>query len=128
MKEKIQLSSIKNIIFKSKIISKNDKQYNSRALPRNLCQSPLEFRAFPRTPLLLPRFLSRPYFKMLGCRSRADVATTWPRRDVAVTSMLYSSLLPKTASTAALFSPSYLYPKQTPNEESKHKNYIINIK
>ena len=31
--------------------------------------------------LLIPRFLSNPYFKMLGCRSRADVAT-WPSRDV----------------------------------------------
>ena len=31
--------------------------------------------------LPIPRFLSNPYFKMLGCRSRADVAT-WRRRDV----------------------------------------------
>ena len=34
---------------------------------------------FVRLPI--PRFLSNPYLKMLGCRSRADVAT-WRRRDV----------------------------------------------
>ena len=93
MKEKMKMSSIKNIILMSKTISNNEKRYKSRALPRSLCQSALEFRAFfVRLPI--PRFLSHPYLKMLGCRSRADVATL-PRRDVAVTSMLYSSLLQK---------------------------------
>ena len=85
---------------------------------------------FVRLPI--PRFLSHPYFKMLGCRSRADVATL-PRRDVATSrrgSHLHALffIAPKTAFTAALFAPTYLYPKQTPNKESKHKNYIINIK
>ena len=77
--------------------------------------------------LPIPRFLSHPYFKMLGCRSRADVAT-WRRRDVAVTSHALLFIAPKTAFTAALFTPLYLYSKQTPNQESSHKNYIINIK
>ena len=85
---------------------------------------------FVRLPI--PRFLSHSYFKMLGCRSRADVATL-PRRDVETSrrgSYLHALffIAPKTASTAALFAPTYLYPKQTPNKESKHKDYIINIK
>ena len=93
--------------------------------------------------LPIPLILSQPYFKTLGCRSRADVATlprrdvetsrrchvaTWRRRDVAVTSHALLFIAPKTSSTAALFTPLYLYSKQTPNQESSHKNYIINIK
>ena len=108
--------------------------------------------------LSIPRFLSHPYFKMLGYRSQADrdVATsrrgdvaTWRRRDVETsrrgdvatwrrrnmeTSRRGSHLhalffiAPKTASTTALFAPLYLYSKQTPNHESNHKNCIKNIK
>ena len=92
-----------------------------------LCNSVPSFLRLP-----IPPFLSLPYFKMLGYRSRADVATL-PRRDVETSrrgSHLHALffIAPKTASTAALFAPTYLYPKQTPNKESKHKNYIINIK
>ena len=127
MREKIKLSSIKDIIILSKkIISNYEKRSKSRALPRSLCQSALEFRAFPRTSPD-PRFLSHPYFKMLGCRSRADVAT-WRRRDVAVTSMFYSLLLQK------LLSP-LLFSLHRTCIQNKHqirnlntKNYIINIK
>ena len=131
MKEKMKMSSIKNII----LISKNIQKMKSDTIPGTPSKSvSLCFWRF--VPLLvrlpMPRFLSNPYFKMLGCRTRADVAT-FPRRDVETSrrgSHLHALffIAPKTASTAALFAPSYLYPKQTPNEESKHKNYIINIK
>ena len=64
----------------------------------------------------------------VGTSRRGDVAT-WGRRDVGTSrrdSRFHALLFiaPKTA----LFAPTYLYPKQTPNKESKHKNYIINIK
>ena len=80
MKEKMKMSSIKNIILISKIISNNEKRYKSRALPRSLCQSTLEFHAFVRTPP--DALISEPFvLKMIGCRFRADVATL-KRRDV----------------------------------------------
>ena len=109
MKDKMKMSSIKNII----LISKNNQKMKSDTIPGTSSKSvslcfwrfvPL----FVRLPI--PRFLSHSYFKMVGCRTRADVATlprrevetsrrgdvaTWRRRDVAVTSMLYSSLLQK---------------------------------
>ena len=131
MKEKMKMSSIKNIIF----ISKNIQKMKSNTIPGTPSKSvslcfwrfvPL----FVRLPM--PRFLSHPYFKMLGCRTRADVATL-PRRDVETSrrgSHLHALffIAPKTASTAALFAPLYLYSKQTPNHESSHKNCINNIK
>ena len=131
MKEKMKMSSIKNII----LISKNIQKVKSDTIPGTLSKSvSLCFWRFVPlfVPLPMPRFLSHPYFKMLGCRTREDVATL-PRRDVEMSrrdSHLHALffIAPKTASTAALFAPSYLYPKQTPNEESKHKNYITNIK
>ena len=131
MKEKMKMSSIKNTILISKTISNNEKHYNPGyflEVDVNLLWNSMPL--FVRLPM--PRFLSYPYFKMLGCRSRADVATL-PRRDVETSrcgSHLHALffIAPKTASTAALFAPTYLYPKQTPNKESKHKNYIINIK
>ena len=131
MKEKIKMSSIKNII----LISKNIQKMKSNTIPGTPSKSvslcfwrfvPL----FVRLPM--PQFLSHPYFKMLGCRTRADVATL-PRRDVATSrrgSHLHALffITPKTASTAALFAPLHLYSKQTPNHESSHKNCINNIK
>ena len=89
---------------------------------------------FVRLPI--PRFLSHPYFKMLGCRSRADVATlprrdvetsrrgdvaTLPRRDVAVTSMLYSSLLQKLLSQL-------LFSLQRTCIQNKHQIRSLNTK
>ena len=131
MKEKMKMTSIKNIILISKTISNNEKRYKSRALPQGLRQSALEFRPFfVRLPM--PFFLSHPYFKMIGCRSRADVGTL-KRRDVETSrrdSHFHALLFiaPKLFPKAALFAPMYLYPKQPPNKESSHKNYIINIK
>ena len=107
MKEKMKMSSIKNII----LISKNIQKMKSDTIPGTPSKSvSLYFWRF--VPLFvrlsMPRFLNHPYFKMLGCITRVDVATlprrdvetsrrchvaTWRRRDVAVTSMLYSSLL-----------------------------------
>ena len=131
MKEKMKMSSIKNII----LISKNIQKMKSVTIPGTPSKSvSLCFWRF--VPLFLrlpiPRFPSHPYFKMLGCRTRADVATL-PRRDVETSrrgSHLHALffIAPKTASTTALFAPSYPYPKHTPNEKSKHKNYITNIK
>ena len=102
--------------------------------------------------LPIPRFLSNPYFKMLGCRSRADVAT-WRRRDV--TELLTSAMLTQRRDLVtsrrhhvanwqpllallclaprnlllitALFTPLYLQPHQTQNQGSSHKNYEIPI-
>ena len=80
MKEKMKMSSIKNII----LISKNIQKMKSDTIPGTPSKSvsacfwrfvPLFVRLPP------PRFLSHPYFKMLGCRTRADVATL-PRCDV----------------------------------------------
>ena len=131
MKEKMKMSSIKNII----LISKNIQKMKSDTIPGTPSKSvSLCFWRF--VPLFvclpIPRFLSHPYFKMLGCRTRADVATL-PRRDVETSrrgSHLHALffIAPKTASTAALFAPLYLYSKQTPNHESSHKNCINNIK
>ena len=131
MKEKMKMSSIKNII----LISKNIQKMKSDKIPGTPSKSvSLCFWRF--VPLCvripIPRFLSHPYFKMLGCRTRADVATL-PRRDVETSrrgSHLHALffIAPKTASTAALFAPLYLYSKQTPNHESSHKNCINNIK
>ena len=147
MKEKMKMSSIKNIIF----ISKNIQKMKSNTIPGTPSKSvSLCFWRFVPlfVRLLIPRFLSHPYFKILGCRTRADVATL-PRRDVETsrrgdvatwrrldmeTSRRGSHLhalffiAPKTASTAALFAPLYLYSKQTPNHESSHNNCINNIK
>ena len=131
MKENMKISSIKNII----LISKNIQKMKSDTIPGTPSKSmslcfwrfvPL----FVRLPI--PRFLSHPYFKMLGCRTRADVATL-PRRDVETSrrgSHLHALffIAPKTASTSALFAPLYLYSKQTPNHDSSHKNCINNIK
>ena len=131
MEEKMKMSSIKNIIF----ISKNIQKMKSDTIPGTPSKSvslcfwrfvPL----FVRLPM--PRFLSNPYFKMLGCRTRVDVATL-PRRDVETSrrgSHLHALffIAPKTASTAALFALLYLHSKQTPNHESSHKNCINNIK
>ena len=69
---------------------------------------------------------------MIGCRSRADVATL-QRRDVETSRrgshfLALIPIAPKLASTAALFAPIYLHPNQTPNQGSNYKNYIINIK
>ena len=69
---------------------------------------------------------------MIGCRSRADVAT-WRRRDVETSRrgshfLALIPIAPKLASTTALFAPKYLHPNQTPNQGSDYKNYIINIK
>ena len=87
MNEKMKMFSIKNIILISKTISNNEKQYKSRALPRSLCHSALEFRAFVRTPP--DTFISEPFvLKMIGCRSRADVATL-QRRDVETSQGFY---------------------------------------
>ena len=87
MNEKMKMFSIKNIILISKTISNNEKQYKSRALPRSLCHSALEFRAFVRTPP--DTFISEPFvLKMIGCRSRADVATL-QRRDVETSRRFY---------------------------------------
>ena len=131
MKENMKMSSIKNII----LLSKNIQKMKSDTIPGTPSKSvSLCFwrfvPIFVRLPI--PRFLSHPYFKMLGCRTRADVAT-WRRRDVETSrrgSQLHALLFiaPKTASTAALFAPLYLYSKQTPNHESSHKSCINNIK
>ena len=103
--------------------------------------------------LPLPRFLSNPYFKILGCRSRANVATL-RRRDV--TELLTSAMLTrhrdlvtsrrhhvatwqpllallclapqKLLLITALFTPLYLQPHQTQNQGSSHKNYESPIK
>ena len=131
MKEKMKMSSIKNII----LISKNIQKMKSDTIPGTPSKSVslCFWRFVPLFVLLpIPRFLSPPYFKMLGCRTRADVAT-WRRRDVETLrrgSHLHALffIAPKTASTAALFTPLYLYSKQTPNHESSHKNCINNIK
>ena len=109
MKEKLKMSSIKNIILISKNIQKMKSDTISGTLSKSVSLCFWRFLPlFVRLPI--PRFLSHPYFKMLGCRTQADVATwqrrdmetsrrchvaTWRRRDVAVTSMLYSSLLQK---------------------------------
>ena len=147
MKAKMKMSSIKNII----LISKNIQKMKSDTIPGTPSKSvSLYFWRF--VPLFvrlpMPRFLSHPYFKMLGCKTRADVATlprrdletsrrchvvTWRRRNVETSrrgSHLHALffIAPKTASTAALFAPLYLYSKQTPNHESSHKNCINNIK
>ena len=136
MKEKMKMSSIRNII----LISKNIQKMKSDTIPGTPSKSvslcfwrfvPL----FVRLPM--PRFLSHPYFKKLGCRSRVDVATL-PRRDVGTSRrgdvatwqsppcfILHCS---KNYFPAALFAPLYLYSKQTPNHESSHKNCINNIK
>ena len=131
MKEKMKMSSIKNIILISKNIQKM-KSDTIRALPRSLCHSASEDSCLSSYASRCPQFLSHPYFKMLGCRSRVDVATL-PRRDVETSrrgSHLHALffIAPKTASTIALFAPLYLYSTQTPNHESSHKNCINNIK
>ena len=151
MKEKMKMSSTKNII----LISKNIQKMKSDTIPGTPSKS-VSFRFWRFVPLfvrlLLPRFLSHPYFKMLGCRTRTDVATlprhdvetsrrgrgdvatwTWRRRDVETSrrgSHLYALffIALKTAYTVALFAPLYLYSKQTPNHESSHKNCKNNIK
>ena len=130
MKEKMKMSSIKIIL-----ISKNIQKMKSDTIPGTPSKSvSLRFWRFvpPFVRLPIPRFLSHPYFKMLGCRTRADVATL-PRRDVETSrrgshlhALFFIAL--KTASTIALFAPLYLYSKQTPNHESSHKNCINNIK
>ena len=124
MKEKMKSFNKENIV----LISENIKNMKSGTNPGHFLEVSvtLLWKPVPQfVRLSIPRFLSHPYFKMLGCRSRADVAT-WPRRDVE-TSRRGSHLhvlfftAPKTAFTAALFAPSYLYSKQTPNKESKHQ-------
>ena len=95
-----------------------------------------------------PRFLSHPYFKMLGCRSRADVATwprcdvetsrrgdvaTWRRRDVETsrrgdTSMFYSSLLQKLLSSLLCSLHRTCIQNKHQIRNLNTKNYIINIK
>ena len=136
MKAKMKMSSIKNIILISKNIQKMKSDTISGTPSKSVSLCFWRFLPlFVRLPML--RFLSHPYFKMLGCRSRVDVAT-WRRRDVETSrrggvatwqsppcSILHCS---KTASTATLFAPLYLYSKQTPNYESNHKNCINNIK
>ena len=131
MKEKMKMSRIKNII----LISKNIQKMKSDTIP----STPSKFVSlcfwrfvplFVRLPM--PRFLSHPYFKMLGCITRADVATL-PCRGVETSrrgSHLHALffIAPKTASTAALFAPLYLYSKQTPNHESSQKKCINKIK
>ena len=126
MKEKMKMSSIKNIILISKNIQKM-KSDTIRGTPSksvSLCFwrfVPL----FVRLPM--PRFLSHPYFKnarVHNSSGRRNVETS--RRGSHLHALFF--IAPKTASIASLFAPSYLYPKQTPNEVSKPKNYIINIK
>ena len=68
---------------------------------------------------------------MVGCRSRADVATL-QRRDVETSRrgrhfLALIPIAPKLASTTALFTLVHLHPNQTPNQGSNHKNHIINI-
>ena len=74
---------------------------------------------------------------MIGCRSRADVAT-WRRRDVETSRRgdiaTWQSLpcsdphCSKLASNSCSFRSNIPASKQTPNQGSKHKNYVINIK
>ena len=126
MKEKMKSFNKENIV----LISQNIKNMKSGTNPEHFLEDSVTLLWKPVPPFVhlpIPRFLSHPYFKMLGCRSRADVAT-WRRRDMEVSSMFYSSLLQKLLSPL-LFS---LYRTCIQNKHQMRnlntKNYIINIK